>query len=368
MFLFLKRLTLFGVFLVVGLEVVFRTGVPAAEMPAGYQVPEYRIMSLDRNSNLDGFNSMGRLGRPKFAWHVNNFGFNSFYDYKAPADRKTSCVVVIGNSYVQGLYSDADEHLASQIQKEMGTSAEVYNLGTSGMPLSQCPRVVEFARDTFSPDLIIIQAGSGSVKGILRENGPIPYCQQYVWKLDRLEAVPPSSFSVNKRNRILRKSALVRYLFYNSNINLGGQGNVQQAVQAQNPTKSGVSTPEMNQILGRAVNRVLEDIRELVPHTPILIVFDADRAALYSEGKTPGKLRNSPLVESACSRQGFLFLDLTIPFSNEYMARGHKFNFEENYHWNSYGVKIVTGAIMEKLSTANLFGKGRLLVDSRTGE
>lgn len=368
MFFFLKRLALFGGFLLLGLEIVFRTLVPAAEMPAGYQDPDYGIMALDRNHKLDGFNSMGRLGRPRFAWHVNNFGFNSFYDYKTPTERSSPCVVVIGNSYVQGLYSDADEHLAGRIQAAMGTAAEVYNLGTSGMPLSQCPRVVEFARDTFSPDMIIIQSGSGSVKGCLRENGPIPYCQQYVWKENNFQALPPSGFSINKRNRILRKSALVRYLYYNSNFDLGGQGLVQQASQVRKPAEAEAPISQTNPKLEWAVGLVLEEIRELVPSIPILIVFDADRSALYSAGKAPARLRNSPLVEKACIGNDVHFLDLTIPFSDEYLAQGRKFNFEENYHWNPYGVGIVAKAIMAKLEQENLFGNGRLLVGSTTTE
>ena len=131
MFLFLKKLALFSLFLLVGLELVFRTVIPAAEIPAGFQDPVYQIMSLDQDVREDGHNSLGRLGRPRFAWHVNNFGFNSIYDYKIPADREAPCVAVIGNSFVEGLYGDADKHLAAQIQTAMGPAAEVYNLGTT---------------------------------------------------------------------------------------------------------------------------------------------------------------------------------------------------------------------------------------------
>jgi len=368
MFLFLKRLALFSAFLLVGLELVFRTVIPAAEMPAGFQDPEYRIMALDRGAKLDGHNSMGRLGRPRFAWHVNNFGFNSFYDYKIPEDRETPCIVMIGNSYTQGLYSDVDEHLAAQLQTAMGPATEVYNLGTSGMPLSQCPRVVEYAQDTFAPSLIVIQAGSGSVKRSLRENGRVPYCQQFNWVENRLSVLPPSGFTVNKRNRLLRNSALVRYLFYNSNFNLGGQGNVEQALQDQDLVKPGTSTLEANKKMEMAVNKVLTEIRELVPHTPILIVFDADRAALYSSGDTPDRLRHSPMLESACRNHGIHFLDMTTSFSNEYLVHGRKFNFDDNYHWNPYGVGIVANTIMTKLEAENLFGNGRLIIGSTVVE
>ena len=367
MFSFLKRLALFSLFLLVGLELVFRTVIPAAEIPAGFQDPVYQIMSLDQDVRENGHNSLGRLGRPRFAWHVNNFGFDSIYDYKIPADREAPCIAVIGNSFVEGLYGDADKHLAAQIQTAMGPAAEVYNLGTSGMPLSQCPRVVEYARDTFAPSLIIIQAEAGSVVRSLRENGWAAYCQQYAWEENNLIVLPPSKFTVNKRNRMLRKSALVRYLFYNTKFNLGGQGNVVQAEQDQDPIDPEISTSESNEKLEMAINKVLSEIRELVPGTPILIIIDADRASLYSTGKTPDRLRDSPMLERICRDYGIHFLDMTTTFSDEYMAEGRKFDFEDNYHWNAYAVGIVAQAVMAKLESAGLFNNGRLVVKSTKG-
>lgn len=366
MFPFLKRLALFGVFLLIGLEAVFRTVIPAAEMPAGFQDPDYLIMHLDRNARPDGHLTMGRLGRPRFAWKVNNYGFNSSLDYKKPSEREAPCVAVIGNSFTEGLYNDVDEHLAGQLQTAMGDAVEVYNLGTSGMSLSQYPLMVAYARDQFAPDLIIIQAGAGSVENSLRENGSIPYCRQFTWEADRLVSLPPSGFAINQRNRMLRNSALVRYLFYNSNFNLGGQGNVQKAGQAPEPGDSGKPAQLAEQHLDVVLETVLGEFRELVPDIPILIVFDADLRALYAGGRTPDRLRNSPLLEGLCRSHGIHFVDMTTAFSTEYLARGRKFNFEDNYHWDTYGVSIVAGAIMAKLKAENLFGNGRLMTDSPT--
>lgn len=359
MFSFLKRLAVFGIFLLAGLELVFRTVVPAAEMPAGFQIADYGIMALDQSHIREGHNSIGRLGRPRFRWRVNNFGFNSAYDYRTPSERDVPCAVVIGNSYVQGLYSDADEHLAGQLQEAMGGAAEVYNLGTSGMPLSQSPRVVAYARDTFAPDLIVVQAGFGSIKGSLRKNGLIPYCQQFVWKDEQLTTVPPSRFSVNKRNRLLRKSALVRYLYYNSNFDLGGQGNVQKAVHAETPLEDRSREWEL------AVARVLDEISELVPDTKILFVFDANRNALYASGRAPERTEESYLLEAACRSRDMLFVDMTAAFARDYQIHRQKFNFEENYHWNPYGVGIVTREIVSRLESEGMLKLGKLAAQGR---
>lgn len=360
MFSFLTRLGLFGALLVVFLELVFRTVVPAAEMPAGFQDQEYGVMGLDVSQRKDGHNSIGRLGRPRFAWHVNNYGFNSPYDYKGPDERDVPCIVIIGNSYVQGLYSDADEHLSALLNQMLGGSAEVYNLASSGLPLSQAPRVVEFARDRFSPDLIIVQAGSGSVHGSLHNNGAVANCQQYLWADGELKAVPPSRFKINQRNRKIRMSAMVRYLYYNSNLNLGGQGQVVQAVQRQQDPGSRPAAGDLP-APGLVMDRVMTDIRNLVPNTPVLFVFDADRNLLYESDARPPRLKNSPVLEESALEHGYRFLDLTDAFWSEYSHSHRLFNFPDNYHWNPYGVRIVARAVLDELESIGLVEGGRFI-------
>lgn len=353
---FLVKLIVFAAFMAVALEVFFRTVVPAAQMPAGYQDPVARIMALDSKSDLEGSNTLGRLGRPTFRWHINNYGFNSAIDYKRPADRNRPCVVVIGNSYTQGLYSDVRETLAGRLQTALGDAAEVYNLGASGMPLSQCPLVVRFAQAEFDPALIIIQAGSGSLVRSIRSTGVVPYCQQYAVQGDTLNPLPPSRFQVNRKNRILRKSALVRYLFYNVNLNLGG-GDVVQAAPAKDGDANALGGVP-SEVFRLVMDRVLEEIAVQAPETPLLLVFDADRNAMYSADAMPPPLAESPFVASACAGRDVPFLDLTSAFWSEFEEQGKPFNFTDNYHWNPYGVEVVSRAIMAELDRLGLAPTG----------
>ena len=187
----------------------------------------------------------------------------------------------------------------------------------------------------FAPSLIIIQASAGSVVRSLGENRWIAYCKQYAWEENNLTVLPPSGFAVNKRNRVLRKSTLVRYLFFdNSKFILGGQENAERSVQAEQD------------------------------QDPV----DADRAGLYSSGKTPDRLRDSPMLEHICRNYGNYFLDMTATFSNVYIAEGRKFDFEDNHHWNTYAASLVASTIMTKFKEENLFGNGRLLPGSTVAE
>ena len=346
-------MTVFAGLLLLAIELVFRFVLPAAEMPVGYQIPEWRIMALDASIQQNGKHSIGRMGQPVFQWDLNNYGFISAHDYKSPEDRSVPCAVVIGNSYVQGLYSDSQDNLAGRLHTDFQGNVEVYNLGTSGMPLSQAPRVVAFAVNEFSPDLIILQATSSSLIRSLRNNGKAPLCQQYRWKDGTLSPTPASALQISRFRRTIRKSALVRYLFYNANVDLGGKGDVIKPTDTKHQDAPGTLNGFSLDIYDQVLDSIFAEIRSLTS-APIFLVFDADRKAMYAEGRKPSRLRESPYVEEGCKRNGVYFLDLTETFWQEYETNGKKLNFDDNYHWNPYGVQVATAAIRTALEKYGL--------------
>ena len=361
---FLFKLAAFPLFLAVFLELVFRTLVPAAEMPAGFQDQDYMIMALDRSSPRDGIHTLGRLGRPAFRWRINNYGFNSAIDYVPPAERGKPCVAVIGDSYTQGLYADVEAHLAGRLQAALGGTCDVYNLATSGMPFSQCPPVVRFAEAQFAPDLIVIQAGSSSLVRSLRSTGLVRYCQQYAVAGESLQPLPPTPFRVNKRNRLLRKSALVRYLYHNANLNPGGAGDIVKAMEeAGDDPDFLLGVPR--ELCDELLDRIFAEIAAASPDTPVLVVFDANRNDLHATGARPPRLAESPVVEQGCRRNGVHFLDLTDAFWSEYQQHGRMFNFTNNYHWNPYGVSVVARAIETEIGRSEQMARA---IRSRRGD
>jgi hypothetical protein len=70
---------------------------------------------------------------------------------------------------------------------------------------------------------------------------------------------------------------------------------------------------------------------------------------MYRENARPAPLEDSVLIAARCGEEGFGYLDLTEAFWLEYQREGRKFNFEDNYHWNPYGVSVVAKAILAKL-------------------
>ncbi len=344
---FVARIGVFGAALLLFLEILMRTAVPAADLPLGYQDRDYGIMRLDTSAVRDGRNSVGRLARPTFTWHVNDAGFNSAWEYLGPEERPGPCAVVLGNSYVQGLYSDVEDHLAGQLQRATGGTLACYNLGTSGMPLSQCTPVLQYARDRYRPDLVVILASS--LARSLRDSGTVPYCRQFRLKDGVLESLPPTNFTVNRRNRLLRRSALVRYLYYNANLDLGGQGDVVES----DPEAVAGDADEMA-ILRLVVDTVLDELSKLADGAPVIVVSDAQRNLMYAGRGRPERDFQSDLIEASCRERGVLYLDLTETFWQDYASHGQMLNFRENYHWNPYATGLATGAIVAVLQARGI--------------
>ncbi len=338
---FVVRFGLFLVVLLVALEVLFRTLLPATVMPYGEQDVEAGIMKHETGVR-DGVHGIGRYSHPRFHWHINDDGWNSAWEYRGPDERDVPCVAVVGNSYVQGLYSDVEDHLAGRLQHRLDGRAEVYNLGTSGMPLSQSRRVVRHARDAYAPSAYVILAGFSSLKASIRDLGFVPLSEQLEVDGDGFREVGPSRQSVSPKRRLASKSAIVRYLYHNANLDLGGGG---QVVKARNEGPA----VDHSELYLRAARHVLGGLRADDPDADFVIVVDADRNAMYDTGEKPSRLPSSDILEQVCAEFGMAFVDMTDAFWTDYEAHGRLLNFPDNYHWNPYAVDLVARTVLDEV-------------------
>jgi len=321
------------------LELVFRVFVPAATAPVEYQHTPPPVMALDREAKTEGTYTVGRLARDKFKWKVNNAGFNSNHEYKSASERNQKCIAVIGSSYVQGFYSDVDAHFSASLEDRLDDQTVVYNLGTSGMPLSQAINVITYARQSFQPDLFIIEVSNGSLRQSIRNNGFVPFSKQFRFSENSVEEIEASAYTKEKFKNLLRKSAIVRYLIYNANLNLGG----------------GVARPASKKAkdiyYSRAAETIIPRLRQAAGPNPILLFSDADRKSLYLDPETVSPLAESLVLSQLCQSEKIPFLDLTDGFKTTYSKEGRKFNFAENYHWNPYGVAVVSHCVYDYMKS-----------------
>lgn len=339
---FLGRTAVFLVVLALALEVVFRVLIPAASAPLEYQYHNPPVMALDPGATRDGVYTVGRLARDRFHWHVNTQGFNSLHEYTSREERKKPCIAVIGSSYVQGFYSNVDSHFSASLEKLLAGRADVYNLGCSGMPLSQSTNVAAFARDRFQPDLYLVEVSNGSLKQSIRNLGFVPFARQIRFSAEGSEIVEPSAYSREHAKNLLRKSAVIRYLIYNANVNLAGG-------QARPAAKHADAMDKDQWRLAAA--EILPQLKQAVGPVPVVLFMDGDRRAIYRDPGNALPLPESPILLEICRLNGIPFLDLTQAQTRAFKHDGKPLNFSENYHWNPHGVAVASEAVFHFLES-----------------
>jgi lysophospholipase L1-like esterase len=350
---FLGRLLGFSIFAFLVMEAFFHWLVPAADVPRGYQYPEFQIMLHDTTSARSGVNTRGRWARPAFTWHINNYGANAAEDFKSAENRKRPCIVAIGNSYLQGLYSNVDAHLSARLERKLDNKVAVYNLGTSGVTLSQYVRVARFARHHFSPNMILLQTSLSSLRNSIRDLKFVPYSAQYAVSDTGFVLGKPTRFHVSRKNRLLRGSALVRYLFFNANFTLGG-GIVQEAVQKPVREDDQEHRRREETMMREVLELILTRLLEENPGVPVLVVVDTDRLKIYETGGEVSPLAVAPIYRDVCARTGVHLVDISERFAREYRANGRRFEFADNYHWDPYGVEIVADEVVRYMTSSGL--------------
>jgi len=355
MFTFLKRLASFLILVTIALEVLFRTLVPAAQMPRGAQNEDYGVKNLEIASPRSGLHTIGRLATPRFLWRVNDAGFNSAWEYKSAAERDKPCIAVVGHSYVEGFYSNVEEHMAGLLQRHLQNRVESYNFATSGMPLSQGRRVIRYARDNFQPDTYVVFVGFSSLIGSSRDLGFVPYAEQLEIDGNGFREVGPSPMVINQKRRLLANSAIIRYLFYNANMTFGRGQRVEVARNVQGEI---VDDSDRTQ-LTRLADHILAGIRVDIPDAHIVIVCDADRSAMYSTKTKPRHFLTSEILEELCPRYDIELVDLTDPFWEEYKTTGRLLNFKENYHWDPTTSELVARTIIQQMGHEFMIGASK---------
>ncbi|HEY9182375.1 MAG TPA: SGNH/GDSL hydrolase family protein, partial [Gammaproteobacteria bacterium] len=136
------------------LEVVFRTAIPAAARPQAFFDATTSIWKLDRSVQAEGLATIGKLAQQRARWRINNEGWNSPIDYATEKSR--SRVAVIGDSYVEALQVDIERSYPNLLASELGSAWEVYAFGVSGAPLSQYLHMARYVVARFSPDVLVL--------------------------------------------------------------------------------------------------------------------------------------------------------------------------------------------------------------------
>lgn len=335
---------LFGLWL--ALELFFRFAIPAAQKPLPVFDEREAMLRSDERGPRRGVYTAGRLAQLRAEWRTNNYGWNSAIDYEPAAGERRDLVAVIGDSFVRGLQVDVGERFPALLRERLapGTGSEVYSFAHDGAPLSQYLHMARYAVRHFAPSTLVFVLVHNDFDQSLRDVVALPYFLQLEEGADGLVEVAPHPVPVYG---LLRRSALVRYLY--SNARLGSL--------FLRPAGEHFAANVDADAIARRVARIetltrywMTTLSRENPDRRIVIAMDAPREALYA-----GTLEESPvrwlnaMVGRLCGELGLEWLDLTIPFRHAFDATGERFESEVDRHWNEHGHRVVARALSELL-------------------
>ncbi len=341
-FLIRVAVFLFAVFIV--LEVFFRVGLPARQYPMSNMDSETLIRSYQ--SSTQGLFSYGALCKGRFAWRINPQGWNSLYDYNERLNRTNPMVALIGDSYLEGYWSDLNDHIDILMHEKSEKQVDFYSFGTWGAMLSQYLVISQDVISRYQPDVIVVFLNEDDAKGSLyTPESHFLFCHT-IESLENqeLSSVPPQLLTTSRLVPILLRSATLRYLKTNRNLAFLARGAV---VDPNANLSSGADVIEEETLDSTTVfvtEYLLDQFNSL--GVPVIFVADGPRAPLY-EGET--EITGYPdciLIQQLCdSRENLQFIDLMPFFQKDWDESHTMFSSEENPHWDGYGNLVVAEAI-----------------------
>lgn len=330
------------------LEIVFRWLIPAAERPAPISKPPDIVAKYETGT---GTYTLGPWAAQRGRWRINDQGWNNLRDYHRHDGKHT--IAILGDSYVEAFHVDIDRAFFSILDEDLGPQVAVYSFGRAGAPLSQMLHLSRSVARDFDPQTMVFVVVHNDFDQSLERLNP--------WRTDFMTVdltgsvpreIPPTPRTLGNGRRWVKKSAIVRYLFYNLQISA-----VLQQIGIRGKTQ-GIPVSYDRQVLDhldeieRLVDLVVGRLRAENPNRRLIFLMDAPRSEIYASKLTEADhlLVLNRMMKEATRRHGCEWLDLTTPMAQEYAIRGVPFNSNLDYHWNETGHALVARELHRMIS------------------
>ncbi len=296
-------------------------------------------------------------------FRINNAGFNSWRDYDKTAAASTYRIAVVGDSFVEALQVDITKSFPAVLEQRLldhGINAEVLSFGVSGFGTAQVLTLVQNLVLDYSPDFIVYLFVPNDVEDSSPWLGRDPWNPQFDLNEDgELVALSYQPYVMPLGKRILKRSSLVRYLYFQKHWAARLRG-MTEVPQWQDPSDG----PPVNDAERRAwiiVERLLVKIDDALEEAgvPWLIVWQADTDPTYSQDRRQR-------LEEIAARHGLPYFDPTPDFVRDFDGSGQVHHIVGDGHWNERG-HDVAGTTLAEWSLAHLDLMGSATVDGTTG-
>lgn len=317
---------------------------------------EEKMYSFSKEKET-GVNTIGRFANIKAKWRINNTHWNSPIDYHSEHGRKL--IAVIGDSYIEAFQVDISESYPFLLREKLKNDYEVYAFGKSGAPLSQYLHISRYVNKHFDPEILIFNLVHNDFDESIQELSPRFYFLQVsVKEGDSISETMPrpkySSAQYQPWKRLVYRSALLRYLYFNLQLSLKIT-DLRQSLLARKPPNHEAnimvdSVKKNKALIFKATNYLVETIRKENMDKRVVFVIDAPRKAIYDNQLDASKvLWMHEMMEMICLQNNVELVDLTPFMLEDYRKYKNKFNSSVDNHWNEYGHKFVARVLNENV-------------------
>ncbi|MDC1411956.1 hypothetical protein N8370_04430 [Amylibacter sp.] len=301
-------------------------------------------------ANQTGTFSLGANFYKTVTKKTNNAGFYSNFNYE---EKKSPEIMIIGDSYVEAAQIKNSDTFGELIKLQDETQF-VYQMGVSGIPLSQYIKMADYAKKYYLPEHYVIVIVGNDFDQSLCESR----VKEGIWCFDEyfeLKFIPFNGYEGFRK--FARQSAFIRYLVFQGGINwhqlilsisLKAQGKKIDTIYAGNVERF-KDREIINKSL-RVVDRFMEELTKLQIINKVTLVLDADRLDIYNEQQSDSyfqKMRDYTIDRA--NIYGINLIDMEPIFKNDYNSYGIKFDFPTDGHWNERAHKLLTEALMKSL-------------------
>ena len=281
---------------------------------------------------------------------TNNYGFYSSYDYVSDSEPD---IIIIGDSYVEAAQIKNKDTIG-EILNDSNINLSVYQLGVSGVALSQYLKMVRYAKREFSPKhFVIIIVGNDFDQSLCSYR-----IKEGTWCYNDNYKIIFNPFRGYKGLRaIARRSAFMRYLVFQNGLdwrsmiyNLGFHDDGLSAVNKYAGNVERSKPTEITIASKNIIDLFFKELLKMDLKDKITIVLDADRNDIYENTVTNSYFNDMRLkVIQSASKNKIKLVDLDLIFRNNYSKYLKKYEFPTDGHWNERAHKLISQALIKNI-------------------
>lgn len=235
---------------------------------------------------------------------------------------------------------DYDKSYPYLLEKKPNT--QIYTFGHSGANLIHYTKMAEYAVENFSPNILVVNVVENDFRESIFGNN-----RKDNWSLDPTNTstkIPPSEITNLWVKRLLRKSALIRYLTINIDL-INTSPILNKLFYTETKRFNSQNVVWNDEVLNELTQTFIKDLKKISmeKNVKLLLVLDGNRKAIYEniEVSQTEHYRYNEFLKSSASELNIPTIDLTEVFKKDWQLNKTRFDWGFDEHWNEYSHRLI---------------------------